>query len=88
MMRESDLVTVFKDDNVVRRNYVTGCRDVVQRSHYNPNGYYYEYFGGEDGMNVHRENPRLEIRFLGTDGSVEAAVRYDRKNGAKIRILK
>lgn len=88
MMRESDLVTVFKDDNVVRRNYVTGCRDVVQRSHYNPNGYYYEYFGGEDGMNVHRENPRVEIRFLGKDGSVEAAVRYDRKNGAKVRILK
>lgn len=88
MMRESDLVTVFKDDNVVRHNYVTGCRDVVQRSHYNPNGYYYEYFGGEDGQNVHRENPRVEMRLLSKDGTVEAAVRYDRKNGAKVRILK
>ena len=88
MLCEPDVLTRFKDDNVIRRNYVTGCRDVLRRSRYDPNGYFFERDGGGNGVNVCHGAPQTELRFLSDDGKVEAAVRYDRKNGAKVRIFR
>ena len=83
MMREKDLLTVFKEDNAVRRNYVSGCRYVAQRSWGWPDRYY-DNDHTSLGENFHAADCQTEYHLSGKDGKPLATVIFGKEGTVKI----